>query len=187
MKALKFILAFFTVFYACEKSDDPKEKQFLSNSNLEGSSSSPWDFAGDTTLFKTDWTSEQSFSSDHSLMISRVSGQNDFVNFAYWWQNIDRNLPYDKQLTLSARIKGVNLIGSGLSIAIRADGEFASLQFATTQGSQQITGTFDWTEFTIDLPALLIDAKVIYIFLLMLPGTSGIAYFDDITLKEKSL
>jgi hypothetical protein len=86
-----------------------------------------------------------------------------------------------KDLTFNVKIKGDNLVGQGVSIVIRIDGVSSQLQISSTEGSQNIVGTFDWKSYSIKLASVSSQAKTIYVFLVLLPNTTGKAYFDDVS------
>ena len=104
------------------------------------------------------------------------------VIFGTWYQSYSGEMPKGKDLVLKVKIKGKNLTNQGISIAIRADRPSTTSQFSTTQAHQSITGTFDWTDYTVRLIKVADDANKIFVFLVFLPSTTGEVYFDDISL-----
>lgn len=110
----------------------------------------------------------------------------DENNFIYAYQAYEDNMPSGKQLKLTARVKTEGLTGEGAAIAISCIGagtDGAASQFATTQGKIQITGTQDWTTYTVELTERVrSDIKIIVVYLLYLPETTGTVYFDDVSL-----
>jgi hypothetical protein len=191
MEALKFsklvvaVTLFLIIFYACEKKDDPQE--LLANGNVESGLGVPnaWVQAPTQTEFTLAWTDQESSSPENSLLISRNTL--NITEFSYWCQTIYDNIPIGKTVTLKVKIKG-NLTGDGVSIAIRGDDESAPVQFVTTEyfpknpGSFNITGTFDWKEYSIQLPKIDTSVKSLLVYLIYLPNTTGNVYFDDISL-----
>ncbi|NLY91572.1 MAG: hypothetical protein GX081_08210 [Firmicutes bacterium] len=106
-------------------------------------------------------------------------------NYLYVFQTYRGSIPVGKKLKLAVRIKTENLTGEGAAIAIRCDDAVpgAADQFVTTQGKIQITGTKDWTTYTVELgERVRSDIEAITVFLLYLPKTSGVVYFDDASL-----
>ncbi len=88
------------------------------------------------------------------------------------------------KLVLSAKIKAVNLAGTGVSIAIRGDKmNQPNVFFTTSQGKTPIVGDFNFKEFTLTLDAYAGNADFIIVFLVFLPQTTGTVYFDDVSLK----
>ena len=130
-------------------------------------------------------TEESSFSQKKSLKIS-CPKVNDNTAFCYFVQDISAaNLKAGSKLTLTAKVKGVNLVGNGVSIALRGDattGGSASRFFKTTQDITPLRGTFDFREVTLSLDSYEGNADRIIVFLLLLPNTIGTVYFDDISL-----
>lgn len=166
---------------SCKK-DDSNPNQLLLNTNMEKISSSEqtWFNYGSGTGFDASWTNEQSFSPVYSLKISRTIS--DSGNFWYFGQFINSNIPVGHDLTLTAKIKGINLTGEGASIVIRCDGADPDIQFETTQGVIKIDGTFDWTTYTLNLAKVESNVTSIIVYLIFLPNTTGSVYFDDVTL-----
>jgi hypothetical protein len=184
MKITGFFLILVVFVASCEK-EDPAPDQLLENTNLEkyAGSGQPWFIAGEGSGFAAGWNAEDYSSPSHSLKIVRTSVPNPLdTEFWYWCQTITRNIPTGKKLTLSAKIKGVDLNGEGVAIAIRGDAGSNQVQFASTQYATIITGNFDWTTYTLELPAVESSVTTLLVFLIYLPNTTGIAYFDDIEL-----
>lgn len=178
-----FLLCFsICILLSCKK-EDPTPNQLLKNTDMESVSSSTWTNWGTGTGFTATVSSEESFSPNKSLMISRTAI--DTENYWYWYQSYSGTIPFGRDLTLTAKIKGVNLSGNGASIAIRCDGATTSLQFETTQNVVPINGTFDWTTFTATLSNVQSDVTSIVVFLIYLRNTNGTLYFDDVTLTYK--
>ena len=91
-----------------------------------------------------------------------------------------------KKITLNMNVKAVNLDGQGVYIAIRGDNTAipsgAGEVFATTQGNEQISGTFDWKKFNVTLDNVPSDIKSLTFYLIYGAKTSGSVYFDDLSL-----
>lgn len=73
-----------------------------------------------------------------------------------------------------------------MSITIRGD-ESTFLnqraeQFVTTQEVLPISGTFDWTEYSVELDNIDDSTDVLRIYLIFFQNTTGEVYFDDISL-----
>jgi hypothetical protein len=183
MKTFFPCFALILFILSCEKESETA-LQYITNSKLENQNSS-WFSNGDTTIFEMVRTTENSHSPDHSLLISRTDLNSNPYEFAFWSQFFTEKIPVGKQLTLRVWIKGVDLTGNGISLVVRTDGEFNQLQFATTQYMTTISGTFDWTEYTLDFPAVDPETKQLWIFLVFLDNTTGKVYFDDVTLTGK--
>ena len=129
--------------------------------------------------------SEEFASSPKSSLKISCSKISKNTAFCFFSQSIPtNNLKTGAKLTLKAKIKALNLVGPGLSLAIRGDkaGQTSSVFFQTTQGTTPITGNFDFKEFSISLDSYAGNADNIIIFLVFLSDTTGTAYIDDITL-----
>jgi hypothetical protein len=177
---------------SCGKKDEVVPTQVLLNTDIESGGTAPdywFNNPGTSGVYVAKWTDEEASSKNHSLKISAATMQTP--DFAYWVQTYSQTtlgtkLPVGKDLTLTVKIKGKDLTGQGLSIAIRADNALSPTNtgssFVTTQGGIQINGTFDWKSYTVKMSSLRNDALYVYVFLVYLPGTTGTAYFDDVTL-----
>lgn len=182
----RFISALIVVvsFYGC-KSRDIEPITLISNGDLESGAAAPtfwWNYKGQGE-HDFQWSKAESLSGERSIRISADVA--DDQNIAYWGYSITENLPLEQTITLKVNIKA-ELLGTGVSIVIRADGDNAnsagSLQFETTQGKSPITGTFDWKEHSLILENLDPKTKKILVFLVYLQDTTGEVYFDDISL-----
>jgi hypothetical protein len=181
MKRILPLLILLCIVISCKKSD-PIPDQLLINSDLESALTSVWTNygSGSITAYRT---TEDSFSPSHSLKLAKTAI--DTINFWYWSQKYIEKMPIGQKLTLAAKIKGVNLTGDGIALAIRCDGKISGQQFATTQGTTKISGSFDWTDFSVDLPDLQDGVTGIFIYLIYMNKTNGTVFFDDITLTYK--
>lgn len=76
--------------------------------------------------------------------------------------------------------------GEGISIAMGgnfgANKNYASAFFTESRGKITITGTSDFTEYTIRFDSFPANANSVYVLLFFLPGTTGTAYYDDVSL-----
>ena len=175
--------------FACKKNDGLNPVQILVNTDVETGTLAPNSWGADpgtSGVYSLEWTKDIAFSSTHSLKISAQNSTSP--GFSYWYQAFQGEMPNGKDLILSAKIKGDNLTGQGVSIAIRGDNSIPATsngsQFMTTQGATSIQGTFDWTTYSVKLTNLSSDTKRLYVFLVYLPNTTGTVYFDDITLTH---
>jgi hypothetical protein len=185
MKKFALLIILVCLFLSCKK-EDTIPAQLLKNPDVESGLTS-WNNFGSTdsgTSFNPTLTTEEAFSPYHSLTLNCVLA--DPINWYSWSQIYLGNMPVGEDLTLRVRIKGINLSGQGVSAEIFGyDGvSQTALQSASTAGVSDITGTFDWTEYTVTLPELSKNVHVIFVNLTYLPGTTGKVYFDDITLMH---
>jgi hypothetical protein len=189
MKVTIIFVVILFAFFSCSKKD-PALIQLLTNNDMEtgGIQPSGWNYYSPTDSILGSWTTSAASSPTHSLEISR-STTIDSPKFGYWQQGYSSTIPTRKNLALSVKIKGANLLGYGAAIAIRTDNPTTmtgyALQFSTTQNSTRIIGTFDWTTYTVKLTNVDPTAKFITIYLLLLSNTTGTAYFDDANLNAE--
>lgn len=185
-----FLLFFMPLlFISCSKEDNNIEElaanELLTNGNLEIGSGGPLGWFRSTPCPDTRmvWTEEEAFSHLRSLKMSNSTLESQC--FSFWGQNINTNIPTGKSLTLRVRIKG-QLEGEGVSIAIRGDDtpEISGTgeQFATTQGFSPISGTFDWTVYSLNLGTVEPTIESLTVYLTYLPNTTGTVFFDDVSL-----
>jgi hypothetical protein len=163
--------------------------QLIENSEAEYGSvfQSSWRMSGKSKtggVCKPEWTMEEAYSGSRSL---KIANPDTNENWGYWFQTITRDIPIGKKLTLRAFIKTIDLEGVGAAIAIRGDDTIErsgpTEYFFTTQKKQNIRGTKDWNEYYLQTPdAIPENIKCLTIFLLLLPGSKGTVYFDNITL-----
>ena len=184
--ALLFI-AFF-MYSSCSEDDpdtDPVPIQMLRNPYMELWKNDDvlywarWQYDGDFELL---WTDEAYTSPSHSIKISAAS-QTD-TTYAGWAQAIMTGIPNGNDLTLQVKIKGVDLVGDGVAIAIRGDASVSDtvIQFETSEGQDVINGTFDWTSYTVELKNVEENVDRLLVFFIYMPNTTGSVYFDDATL-----
>ena len=172
------------LFGSCNK-DDVRSGQLLNNSDVETGSTTPnsWYFSTGEGKYNVTWTDTESFSPSKSLKISTQTA--DHTDFAAWGQTINTNLPTGKSVTLKVKVKG-NMTGVGISLVIRGDDtpnpSGNAEQFITTQVSLPISGTFDWTDYSVTLDHVDASTRSLIVYLVYLPDTTGEVYFDDISL-----
>jgi hypothetical protein len=195
-KQIKFLLLLALVSFSISCSKDEtatptQVTQFLKNGNLEGGIQN-W-YPGLDNLnptnpngFTTSLSQEFAASPVNSIKINcnKVVSPNAFC---FYYQSFPTtNIKLGAKLTLKAKVKGVNLEGQGVSIAIRGDkkGATSAAFFKTTEGTTPITGNFDFKEFTVSLDSYAGNVDSIVVFLVYLHGTTGTAYIDDISLTS---
>jgi hypothetical protein len=184
MKSKYLVLLLIFLVFSCKK-EDPAPNQLLKNTDMEYNPTldNSWINFGQGNGFTASWVDEESSSPIHSLKIYRSTHDSDTNHFWYYVQSYYDKIPVGYDLTLRARLKGVNLEGEGVSLAIRCDGNPQQmLQFETTEGNKSINGTFDWTDYTLKLTQINKDVKVVVVFLIYQYNTTGTVYFDDVTL-----
>lgn len=188
MKISYLLILAFVLVSGCKKEEEASEEaviptQLLGDTNAEYLGGSFWYSTIAANGFFLGRIDNVFLSPTHSFTISRTTP--DSVNIAYYAQIYNLKMPVGDNLTLKAHIKGVNLEGEGVSIMILCNDENNTpVQYEGTEGTISITGTFDWTPYTIDLLDLQSSVKTIYVFLIYLTDTTGTVYFDDITLTR---
>jgi len=190
LQNLLFILLVITIL-SCKKNDATlTPSELTNNGNIEKNFES-WFFGFDVPHPKNPnnytygFTEEFAASPKNSLKINCNKVTNDTA-FCFYSQTIPTtNLKVGSKLTLKVKIKTLNMVGEGVSIAIRGDGaNLPSVFFKTTQGVTQITGNQDFKEYSVSLDSYAGNANQIFIFLVYLPKTTGSVYFDDVSLTE---
>lgn len=193
MKSLRliFLIPIVVIIWAlsaCDKEDVKLQGPLLNNGDIEQKIQG-WSFGYDTPNptnpngYAYGFTSEAASSPQYSLKINCNQVKNDTA-FSYYVQNSIpmSTIPVGAKLTLKAKIKTA-LVGQGVSIAIRGDkGNKYGVFFVTTQGKTPITGTQDFTEYSIELPSFPSGIDDLLVFLVYLPKTTGYVYFDDVSL-----
>ncbi|GAB3037757.1 hypothetical protein [Spirosoma pulveris] len=173
---------------ACKKEELPAQKPLLTNGDIEQKIQG-WSFGYDTPHptnpngYAFGFTSEAASSPQYSLKINCNQVRNDSA-FSYYVQNSISmsTIPVGAKLTLKAKIKTA-LVGQGVSIAIRGDkGNAYGVFFVTTQGKTPITGTQEFTEYSVVLPSYPGGIDNLLVYLVYLPKTTGSVYFDDLSL-----
>ena len=186
MHKLKFIgLGLIIVLlYGCREQVDPFELDILLNNGLEeGSGQTPAGWWVSSGPYTTDWVDTESYEGNSSITIKSFASS---PNFGFYAQSID-DFEKGRLLKLSAWIKLENVVGEGVSIAIRGDDDSPNQSaeyFYTSQNSQLITGDEDWKRYTITTQDPVPESITqLTIYLILLPNTTGEAFFDSITLE----
>lgn len=188
MKSTFFLTALVVLFVSCKNDADPEPQELLINTDMEAGGSVPnawWEL--ERTVYTTEWTAEEASSGTKSLKISAT--EPDASNFAFWAQSYFGSIPVGKDLFFSIKIKCKGVTGQGISIAVRADNATtvngAAAQFSTTQGTNPISGDFDWTTYNVRLNQVQGDIKSLTVYVLLLNNSVGTVYFDDASLKAQ--
>lgn len=196
MKYTYLLLALFSglLFTNCNRDDDdaiPENStpsgpiELLNNGFDRSDGGLPADW------YAFDGPYSSAYGTDEALVgaaVSLTSNISDSDEFAYWVQSTDENIQVNRTLKLSVDIKLENVEGEGVSIVIRGDDtpvpqDYAEL-FATTQGTIAITGTHHWKTYNVTLEEPITpDIQSITVYMVMLPNTSGTAYFDEVQLE----
>ncbi len=104
--------------------------------------------------------------------------------FWYLLQEIEAlDIPVGVPLSLSVKVKTVNLQGQGFEIALSGQHEyeqFSGIYRSSYEVTRQVSGDTDWTEYTLDVPAFPNNIRQLNILLVLSPNTTGEVYFDDL-------
>lgn len=181
MKNRILLLIIFCLSISCKKMD-VIPSQLLKNSDMESDDLSIWKYSVSYDSFPPPVrVTEESFSPSHSLKIDRIASNFTLDTYYYYSQSYSGEMPIGEDIVLTAKIKGVNLIGNGVSLAIET---IPNGNYVKTGGIIRISGNFDWSEFSVTLPNLDNNTASIIVYLYYLPKTLGTVYFDDITLTH---
>ncbi|UJP63910.1 hypothetical protein IPZ59_13885 [Mongoliitalea daihaiensis] len=191
MKRMLVLCVAFTVLSCMEQETlVPSGSQLLRNIDLSNSldNVSPWTSVA-AVPFIVGVSDEEYFTGNRSLFLE---GTDSLARSSVAWvQHYTGPMPNgNRRLRLRAMIKGedirLNSVNSNVWMTIRAwpaEGAGGTIgRSVTSQRSNFIEGTFDWTPFELTLPNFPSDANRISVFLVMGPRTTGKIYFDNITL-----
>ncbi|MCK8496103.1 hypothetical protein M0L20_29825 [Spirosoma sp. RP8] len=198
MKSLRLLLALPVLtsslfLAACKKEETQPQTALpanglLVNGNIDQSAQG-WFFGTDSTKPTnpngyTSGASTEAYSSpQYSLKIS-CSQVKDTATFCFYGQQFIpfKTIPIGAKLTLTAKIKTA-LVGPGVSLAIRGDkGNTSAVVFVSSQDKTSITGTRDFTEYSVTLDSFPGGIDNLLVYLVYLPKTTGSVYFDDLSL-----
>lgn len=190
-RLLLICLSFFLL--SCMEQDTliPSGSQLLRNSNLSNSPDNvaPWNSVN-ANPFRVGVSDAVFHSGNRSLFIEGTDSLAN--NSVAWVQHYIGPMPREgRRLRLRLLMKGENIQlnspSANVWVTIRTwpvEGPNRTTfgRSVSSQRSNFIEGTFDWTPFEIILPSFPSDANRISVFLVMGPQTTGRVFFDDITL-----
>jgi hypothetical protein len=174
---------------SCNKDDDKGgvSQNFITNGDIENGRQD-WNIGFSGQSIENNYmhgvSDEFASSPQSSLFISCETVKNKEA-FTYFVQSFPASIfKKGDNLTLKVQVKGENLIGKGVSVALRGDkeGESWPVFFKSTEGFNLLVGTFPFKEVKVNLNSYLGDADYITVYLLLLSETTGKVYFDDISL-----
>ena len=188
---------------ACKKEDAQPQAitDVLTNGNMEASPYNDWgSYLGkNSTLnpnkYVIEYTTEAASSPAHSIKVSSDAVKNDstYQYMQQFFKLTDRPIPAGAKLTLKAKIKTSNIVGTGIALTMggnqvttNAIGQATAVKsafFTSTEGVTSITGTNDFKEYTLTWASLPAGTTHVYVLLAYLPKTTGIVYFDDVSLS----
>jgi len=186
MKFKIILFLFIMLLFACKHKDPaPVAEELIINPGADDGELTPngWyheNYPNSQLTDRTSWATAVFVSPSHSLEIAQPFL--DDINYSFWAQRYDGTTPVGKDMTLSVKIKGDTIVGTGAFIALYADG--STTPAMQTSVSDPITGTFDWTTYTIKLPALLDSVETVRVHFFFQTNTTGKVYFDDASLTH---
>ncbi|MBO0939615.1 hypothetical protein J2I47_23900 [Fibrella sp. HMF5335] len=182
------VLSVALLFNACKKEEAQPQAPLVTNGDIEQKYQG-WFFNFSTPNqanpngYDQGFTAESAASPQYSLKINCNTVKNDSAFCYYGQQNIPiKDIPVAAKLTLKAKIKTVNMKGSGVSLVIRGDKDGKTAFFMTTQGKMSINDVKEFTEYSVTVDSFPGNVDNLLFFLVYLPKTTGSVYFDDVSL-----
>ena len=194
MKARSYFFVFliFVILFSCDEEESVEQSiefiNLVEDGNLEQESHG-WEFFNVYDGVVTNEHHVENVDTENFLAPGNysLSISSDSIGgarkYSVWRYGIDiesvmnNNLTIDMRMVIKASIKGENLQGDGVSIAVSKYGT-ALETLKTTQNKHNIIGTFDFIQYTLTTP-FDPDTDTVYIYMVMLNST-GTAYFDNI-------
>ncbi len=106
--------------------------------------------------------------------------------FWYLLQEIEpTDIPVGAPVSLSVKVKTVDLSGNGFEIALSGTHEFepfSGIYRSSFDFTRHVQGDNDWQEYTLEVPAFPANMNRLRILLIISPNTTGEVYFDDVRL-----
>ncbi len=166
-----------------------QREEFLENGGVETGEVWPdhwWFGHTGATDYHFAWSTDIAHTGSRSVVLS--NDQADAEHFAYWAQTVRVGDLSGTRLILAASVRLVDVRGEGIALAIRGDHtavpEGYAETFATTEKAVSINGTQDWTTFSVELDEFSPSIQSITVYLVYLPGTTGVVYIDDVSLSS---
>jgi hypothetical protein len=163
----------------------------IKNGNMEQKGGQGWFFGysgqqnSNPNGYAYDHSIEAAASGEYALRINCKAVKNDSV-FCNLNQSFPATaIPMGAKLTLKAKVKTVDMVGKGISLALRGekivDGRVTVTFFASTEGKIAIMGTNEFEEYTLIVDKFVGNTDRITMLMIYLPKTIGIAYLDDVS------
>ncbi len=146
------------------------------------------DSKANPTSYTVDYSTEAATSPVHSIKVSCDAIKTDST-----YQLLERvvytrdvPIPEGAKLTLKVKIKTANIQGNGISFVFGGfwyvNNVVVTNFKSSTEGKVSITGSKEFTEYTLTCDSAPKDLYAVYADLIYLPKTTGTAYFDDLSL-----
>lgn len=191
------------LFNACRKEETQPQiiTNVLTNGDMEASPYNDWgSYLGKNSTvspnkYVIEYTTEAASSPAHSIKVSSDAVKNDttYQYMQQFFKLTDRPIPAGAKLTLKAKIKTSNIVGTGIALTMggnqvttNATGQITAVKstfYTSTEGVTSITGISDFKEYTLTWASLPTGTTHVYVLLAYLPKTTGIVYFDDVSLR----
>lgn len=179
-----------TLLNACKQDNTQPQVQLVKDGDME---TMPWrdwgSFYGyslniNPNKYTADYSNEAASSGKYSIKVKCDTVKNDTTFYVLNQHFLGVTIPVGAKLTLKAKVKTVNLQGMGISLALQGDNvsQAKSTFYTSTEGKTTITGTKDFTEYSLTLDSFPANTDYVYLFLIYLHKTTGTAYFDDVSL-----
>ncbi len=127
-------------------------------------------------------TSQAAASGNFSLGLETTK---EFDETLFWRFRTDElnDVPQTADIIVEVKFRMQNVEGGGVALAGGFDKDNEILSFATTEAKETFTGTSVFQTQTFTIPYYPNTSAVVSIILAFLPNTTGLVFFDDITVK----
>ncbi len=138
--------------------------------------------------YTVDYSTEAATSPVHSIKVSCDTLKSDST-----YQVLERvvytrdfPIPEGAKLTMKVKIKTANIQGKGISFVFGGfwytNGVVVNNFTSSTDGKVSITGSTEFTEYTLTCDSAPKNLYAVYADLIYLPKTTGTAFYDDMSL-----
>ncbi|GAB3491041.1 hypothetical protein GCM10027341_03540 [Spirosoma knui] len=172
--------------------DTLANKPLIKNSDMEQVPGTDWNFVVHNSKtpnpndYKFSHSTEAAASGTHSIKLNCATIKDTLANCFVYQSFSSAPIPVGAKVTLKAKVKTADVKGKGVTVTLRGDkiidGRGNAVLFISTDGKTPITGTSDFKEYSIVLDKYTGNTDYMAVILSYLPGTTGTAYFDDVTL-----
>lgn len=145
-----------------------------------------WQFKGPQHLAGSEPNSHEAGARAYALKIEAPAGQ--LLEQPAFWRHITSHpkIPEGAKLVLRAKVRLDSVTGPGVALAVRGDhflsGE-SPLNFSTKK--ETTLNGIGYHAVELVVTDYFPDAvNALYVFLIMQPGSTGTAYFDDVVLEQ---
>jgi hypothetical protein len=179
------------VYYVDElfNANTPLPTAFLPKSNSSIiytdtiSASGKWKFSISSAASQIGTINSANYSSYHSSL--SVQSQTSGSGYGEWYLYLSPSpIQVGTELLLKVKIKLDQVTGSGVAIVFQTNSR-AEPSFFKSSANVRITGTQDFTEYTLSIPYVPERVDQIFIGLLLQGNATGTVYFDDVTITNK--